>query len=167
MKKTLIAILLTLTLSGCQLEDYFTKKQAKEEFKSLCDRYTLAMCSELVIPEYNNADMYEVRAVSYDIHFEYESDNGDKYDYLESAPHRGDCEDWTITFIENNLRLGNFKKGQVKWVFGTQDGSYHAWTLVIFEDEEYLFDNGYQRGTNKEKAYEERNYKSMFTLFSY
>lgn len=167
MKKILLAITLALTLNGCDIETFFKKIHVKEEFKSLCNRYELAICGEKKIPEYNNADIYEVEAVSYDIIFEYVREKDDKYDYMESAPHRGDCEDWTITFIENNLRLGNFDRGEVKWISGKLNGNGHAWTLVTKNGKTILFDNGYTYGIPKDVAYNERGYNQMITVYSY
>ena len=167
MKKILLTILTIFAMNGCTIVDYFEEKYSEKEFKSLCNRYELAICNEVTIPNYNNADEYEIKAVVYDSPFEYKKDDGEQYDYLSGDILKGDCEDWTITFIENNLRLGNFKRGQVEWIYGELNGIGHAWTIVQINEEDILFDNGYTFGVKLDKAYGELGYKEKHIIYNY
>ncbi len=173
---------LLLATNGCSvidaLEERATKNKSERAFDSMCNRYDLAICGDDVpVIEYSYADIDDVIMYSYnkfysDSEYVYKYDSGEKYDYMfvdENNEMHGDCEDWVITFIEDCIRNGLFKRGEVEWVFGELGGNGHAWAIVTKDGEQYLFDNGFKTGIELATAYgsDQLDYEEMFVVYQY
>ena len=169
MKKLLLSLTLIFILNGCALETFIEKQVAKHELKDLCDNSSnLAICWERKIPDYNGAQFDDLSALNNSTIFEYEADGIlEDYDYLTGPIHKGDCDDWVVTFIEDNLRAGNLQRNSVEWIFGEYKNEGHSWVLVTINNETYLFDNMKTRGIEFTIAYSKLNYKEKFIVYKY
>lgn len=175
--KTFLAIgFLVLNINGCSVDEItedFSDINAEKEWMVMCNQYTLFVCGDNVsLKDKPAVDIEEVISYDYGINV-YKEDDTDHYDYLGSGVNtvlEGDCEDFAITFVENNLREGNIKPGEVKILFGRlKSGSYHVWAVVKKNGEEHIFDtNGYY-GEPLEEAYAnmELEYRELKILYRY
>lgn len=167
MKAIQILLVSMFMLSGCSLEQWLEKEHAEKEFKSMCNRYDLAICGDIDIVETDQTNSDGIYSVIHEMQYRYKKDDGDTFDYLEDKPALGDCEDYVITLIENNLRECNLKKNSTRWVFGTVDGTKHSWALIEIDGDTYLFDSSYIGGIKKEYAYNFHVFDEWFTIYSY
>ncbi len=152
-------LILSLLLAGCSIEDHYTKNKADKAFDSMCERQTLYICGDDVkINHYNTSG---VKAL---YNFEYLADGKDIYTYIYSDDegiYRGDCEDYVITFIEDNIVGGYIDNA--KWVIGEFEGRTHAWAIV----DDNLYDTAFITGIPSEIAYSKFNYKRIGTVYEW
>ena len=173
--KALLLISL-LFLQGCGVEDYFDGTDSVSKFNDMCSRSALYICDYNVTKVdtknvgieaiYDYIDNY----LLYDDTFVPTLDNGDKFNYLipgEDGVRRGDCEDFAITILEDNIVNGNIAKGEAKLVKGYLNGSGHVWLELIKEGTVYIFDTNNYLGNTKEDAFFASQYRHIRTLYSY
>ena len=188
MKKIFFYTFFVLLFNGCSVTDiiedvdeHYTKEKASKAYGDFCSREALAICNDSVLVEDDTlATMDDIIVYTYDfmrrgVNYTYIYDSlqfgSDEY-YFYMTPRDdgimyGDCEDWTITFIENNIRNGNIQKGEARWVLGFQEETIHAWTIITKNGVEYLFDNRIPHGMLKADAYTRNSYKEIKTIYSY
>jgi len=170
-------------LSGCGIQDikeHFYTESAKTELSKLCNREgdsKLVVCNNFEAPDPERdltIDEFREIASSYldSAHYEYKSDGEgkDKYSYMRPDADgimRGDCEDFVVMIIQRMVMDGSIKKGSVKWIYGKANGDFHAWTIIVIEGKEYIFDTVSWFGRPLQEAYEEYDYQEIESLFSY
>ena len=155
---------------GCSVQKEYTQASAQSDMESLCNRYELAMCGDIEIPEYTGAVLEEIIEVSESYAFVYKADEENRFDYLEGDIREGDCEDFAITFIEENLRIGNFKKGSVRMVVGKEGSErlLHMWAEITLGDVVFVVDTIYSKGIEAEDAYSGPfKYKKLYDVWRY
>ena len=184
MKKVLMNGFLAIGLTGCSvvddIQDYYTEEKAEDAFKELCSREELVICgNEVFISPDSNATIPDIIENTLEFFNEgvtylYEDDNvqygRDYYAYMyfrDNGIRYGDCEDFTITFLEDNIRNGNIQKGEAEWVIGEYGGETHAWSVITKDEEVYLFDNIFPQGILISKAYTDEPYEEMAVIYRY
>jgi predicted transglutaminase-like cysteine proteinase len=99
----------------------------------------------------------------------YKSDFADSYNYMypdANGIKYGDCEDYVISFIEDNLQNQNINPTViVMWKYRKVNGDYHAWVEIKGELNTYIFDTYYLYSYPKNKAYIEKNYEELKEIY--
>lgn len=177
MKKIFSALFMILLLNGCtvieKIEESLSDNNAESEWSSMCHRYDLFVCGDDIQTRYKaTVGIEEVILFNYGI-FEYKKDNSDEYDYLTADSNSmmyGDCEDFAITFMENNIVEGNLREGEGRIVFGRlKNGDYHMWAIVTKNGTEYIFDTNGHYGDLLQDAYSNEvfGYRELATLYNF
>jgi len=172
----LLSILAVFLFSGCSVENIeedLSGYDAKAEWNIMCNKYELYICGDNIpLDDKENPTIEDIISYKWG-NFVYKKDDKNDYDYLGRDPDKlmeGDCEDFAITFTENNLREGNIKPHEIKIEFGKMDdGGYHVWVIVTKNETEYIFDTLQHDGelfSEAKKDYPE-GYKVLETLYSY
>ena len=142
--KILFALLVTFIMSGCKLNDLYYSV-VSEEVDKMCDTYSLYICHDKEAPEYTYTTYFEARSYAAGLDYKYTSDNGDSYDYMLGDLKLGDCEDYVITLMEDFFMLGYIDNAI--WMYGQDKNNvYHAWLLIDFDGETYIFDTWHRLG---------------------
>jgi hypothetical protein len=176
------------------IDEKASKNIAKKEFINLCNREDLLICGSsaktINLGEYFDIkyeyseyiDQNDLRPIfsifSYVLenlvgeYYQYKEDTqkNESYNYMfpdENGQRHGDCEDFVITLLEDNIENGNIQKGEAKWIFGKVNGDYHSWAIIKKNNKEFIFDTYYRIGEKLNVAYNENNYKQLLVLFSY
>ena len=159
MYKALLLAVLFLVGCGEQEREATIEENSFSGFYTLCTNEELYICGDDVpIDDYNGAGLYDLILYSIDNMntFEYTPDNFNEFIYMNENPKKGDCEDWALTFIEDNIRNGNLLSA--KLIVGKLGEDYHAWVKVG----NVVFDNNRPHGTNVIDAY-----KELFILYEF
>mgnify|MGYP000085247316 CR=1 FL=1 len=163
-----------LFISGCGTED-----NAHNRFDSMCDRQDLYICGDDVeIQSYSNGDIQDLVIYTKDKlnyqEYKYVLDSklygvDDYYAYMtyDDGMLYGDCEDYSITFAEDNIVNGNIDKGELSIMFGKNNGIYHSWVIIEKDGKQYLFDTNFRYGKMLGYVYDNYDYSYMFTLYKY
>ena len=171
-----LSIFAAFYFSGCSvenIEEEFNNYNAKKEWNTMCNKYQLYICGDdIPLGHKENPTIEDVISYNWG-NFVYKKDDKNNYDYLGRDPNKlmeGDCEDFAITFTENNLREGNIEPHEIKIEFGKMgDGDYHVWVIVTKNETEYIFDTFQHYGeifSTVKKDYPE-GYNVLETLYSY
>jgi hypothetical protein len=171
-----LSILAAFSFSGCsveKIEEELSNYDAKMKWDTMCNEYKLYICGDdIPLEQKQNPTIEDV--ISYEWgNFEYKKDDKNHYDYLGRDPNKlmeGDCEDFAITFTEDNLREGNIKPHEIKIEFGKMgDEDYHVWVIVTKNETEYIFDTLQHYGELFSEAKKEypKGYNVLETLYSY
>lgn len=171
-------LIVLLFLTGCSFEEEATKNQAYSQFSSLCNRQDLTICKNGSAVQEEVGSIFDLKVYTYNRFntesYRYKTDKenygvADLYVYMSNTREisYGDCEDYAITFVEDNINNGNIGKGEASIIFGETEEGYHVWVSVIKEEERYLFDTYFIFGILQEEAYNAKEYRSMFTLYTY
>jgi len=164
MKHIILGLLISLLLNGCSIVNYFEKQHALKEFNKMCDINTLYICNDIKIEYAKNNIHYDLKQFSLDNTYIYVPDKKDKYTYMQGNPLQGDCEDWSVTFIENNFRNGYLQQDTVELIFGKHKGNAHIWTLITIDNVIWLFDNNKPHSILMELAYNKQGYREHFII---
>ena len=177
----ILLMALSLFVSGCDTSDTLSANTAEKQFQSMCDRSELYICGDSVdVKIYNNSSVYDLIEYAnnnlnsyYDYRYttdmqEYSVD--DYYTYMNPKSDwvkYGDCEDYAITFIEDNIINGNIDYGDAEMMFGRTQYGYHMWAIINKDGESYVFDTYNPNGSLKSKAYVDKKYKEVKVIYSF
>jgi len=143
-------ILTALLLVGCGSEQTVQQTSTKA-FNDMCQREELFICGDdIPKDDYNGANIYDLMLYSYDEmdQYTYVSEDVNSYDYMQPGIRGGDCDDFAITFMEDNIINGNLKAAQL--VVGWYINGWHMWVQVG----NVIFDSDHKYGTNVLDDYE-------------
>ena len=164
--KTFLLVLafipLTFITNGCDIRDLYYSN-ISEEVDKMCDKYELHICGELEKPEYTPTRYLSIRNYIAGMDYHYKYDDGDSYDYMLGDYKYGDCEDYTITLMEDMLMLGMIDNA--KWMYGQYGDTYHAWLLTTIEGTEYIIDTYYRLGVPYEDV--RHRYNELRTVMEF
>jgi len=159
----LLLIPLLLIFTACSIETL-----PERSFNTLCAQDSkLVICNEREVPEYTYTSMTLISIQSNLTPFIYTKDKGETYSYMTGETYHGDCEDWVITFIENNLREGYLPKNSTQWMIGYKNKIGHAWALITLNNITILFDTFNPYGVEVTYAYQNLGYAEVFAIYKY
>lgn len=169
MKNLMILSVAIFALTGCGGGgDSFN---SASKWNAMCSNQELLVCGDN-LPISNSA--YEIERPSGWWRIEDDPDDIYKYSELqEDNTRHGDCEDFVITLIEDNLRSGVLQAGDgdAEIILGkAPNGTGHAWAIIKKENEygeivEFFYDIGYKTGIEYEKLKKQYNFEAEVTLY--